>query len=496
MLALEPGGGAVEVAGLVLRTPGLSGVAEQVQTNPGAMRGESLVTDEFDQALASEGLEPQHAVILRDTREILGVQAAESRSTSTGEAAIQVDAPAPADGWGQVLLSTDEAGVMTWNFAESENPTGVASRGGNGVRTYLVRRHVPPAPAFEAGTSRGLAGVVGEKLLKVLAFKLIDKVAGEVGDHFVARWEEKKRPYRVREFSPENYKSAEPPLVEGERWGQLGAGRALIFVHGTFSRAHTCFGLLPLTFLEQMRQRYGGRVFAFDHYTLSQDPYANVDWLIQRIPEGTKLELDIVCHSRGGLVSRVLAERQSEISLGSRSVDVRRVAFVASPNNGTLLGDPEHFGDLIDTYTSLVNLFPDTGMLEVIQAVISVVKQIAVGALGGLDGLVSMAPGGDFLKALNTATPAKADYFALASDYEPVSAGLRDFVADRLADLVFKAENDLIVPTAGVYEENGSSQFPIQRLHSFPAADGVEHTRYFCNETTQTKLSEWLATEP
>lgn len=491
---LKPDGKAIQVGGLTLRTPALRGIAVAVPTSRQAMRSARLLTGDLDQALADAGLETRHAVVLRDTRETLAAPAAGTRSTTTGEPALEVEAPAPGEGYGQVLLATDESGVMTWSFAEEDNRAPTV-RGPGGTRTYLVRRHVPSSKPTGAA-ARGLVGAIGNKLLKVLVFRLIDEVAGRVGDHYVGRWESANRPYRVREFRPGDYTSADAPLVKGDRWHQFGGGRTLLFVHGTFSRAHTGFGLLPAAFIEQMHARYGGRVFAFDHFTLSQDPRVNVEWLIEQIPDGSTLELDIICHSRGGLVSRELAERQPELSLGSRSIEVRRIAFVGTPNNGTLLADPKHFGDLIDTYTSLLNLFPDTGVLEVIQTVISVVKQIAVGALEGLDGLTAMRPGGDFLKGLNKASPAAGGtYFGLASNYEPTEGGFADFVADRLADSIFKADNDLIVPTDGVSGANGSNLFPIEHLHAFPATDGIQHTRYFENQVAREKLAEWMTAD-
>lgn len=119
-------------------------------------------------------------------------------------------------------------------------------------------------------------------------------------------------------------------------------------VHGTLSRAHTAFVRLPQELVADLHRRYDGRVFAFDHYTLSEDPRQNVDWFIEQLPESIKLDLDIVCHSRGGLVSRVLTERQSELSLGSRTLNVNRLVFVATPNTGTVLTDAKHLGDLVD----------------------------------------------------------------------------------------------------------------------------------------------------
>jgi hypothetical protein len=131
----------------------------------------------------------------------------------------------------------------------------------------------------------------------------------------------------------------------------------------------------------------------------------------------------------------------------------------------------------------------------VIQTVISVVKQIAVGALKGLDGLTSMKPGGDFLKGLNATISVNGDYSALASNYEPGNGGLADSVLDAFADALFKAENDLVVPTGGVGEANGSPLLPAERLHTFPGTDSIEHTRYFKNPVAQAKLTEWMTAD-
>jgi hypothetical protein len=48
-----------------------------------------------------------------------------------------------------------------------------------------------------------------------------------------------------------------------------------------------------------MHRAYAGRVFAFDHFTLSDDPEGNVDEPIARLPSPTNPRGDIVCHSTG-----------------------------------------------------------------------------------------------------------------------------------------------------------------------------------------------------
>jgi pimeloyl-ACP methyl ester carboxylesterase len=202
---------------------------------------------------------------------------------------------------------------------------------------------------------------------------------------------------------------------------------------------------------------------------------------------GAPLELDVVCHSRGGLVARCLAER-SELA-------IERVVFVGTPNAGTVLADFDHLGDLLDAYTTLLSFVPDVGITDVLETLIALAKSLTVGALKGLEGLVSMTPRGTFLDHLNATASASAGarYFALASDYEPLTPALREWARNRLTDSLFAhAANDLVVPTDGVYGANGAVGFPIADRHVFGTADGIAHSGYFTSEIGAGKLLEWL----
>jgi len=265
-----------------------------------------------------------------------------------------------------------------------------------------------------------------------------------------------------------------------------------MFVHGTFSQSHTGFGALPKDFIEEVHRAYSGRVVAFDHFTLSHDPLRNVKELAERIPEGADLELDIICHSRGGLVSRVLAEKQGELSLGSRRIAIGRIVFVATPNGGTLLADAEHLNELIDTYTNRLNCVPEVGVTDVLETIITVVKQLAVGTLKGLEGLRSMDPDAAFLKEwLNVQDTSAPTYFALGSNYEPPVAGWATF-KDAVLDAIFKNQNDLVVPTEGVYADNGSSVFPIADRRVFAEQEGIAHSGFFANEKARQHILDCL----
>ncbi len=128
----------------------------------------------------------------------------------------------------------------------------------------------------------------------------------------------------------------------------------------------------------------------------------------------------------------------------------------------------------------------------VADAVITVVKHAAVGALRGLDGLQAMSPQGEFLKWLNSATSDTGRYFAMSGDFEPDNQGWKKYAADRLMDRIFQEPNDLVVPTASVYAENGSNRFPITNRLEFGESDGVHHSGYFGHPTARDQLLAWL----
>src|SRR5262245_66646291 len=108
----------------------------------------------------------------------------------------------------QVLLVKDEAGVLTWHFAE---PT----RGlGDGGRTFVIDRRVfvspqPGGPTMPGERTRGVASAIATKVLNVVVFPLIDPVAGRVADYFAGEWEAKKRPYRLRWSTPDDFAQPE-----------------------------------------------------------------------------------------------------------------------------------------------------------------------------------------------------------------------------------------------------------------------------------------------
>jgi hypothetical protein len=92
-------------------------------------------------------------------------------------------------------------------------------------------------------------------------------------------------------------------------------GKILLFIQGTFSNSQHLF--------DEIRKAPGGpelvaratapgaydQILAFDHPTLSLSPIVNAVDLREALA-GTQAAVDIVCHSRGGLVARTVAGRQ------------------------------------------------------------------------------------------------------------------------------------------------------------------------------------------
>jgi len=78
-------------------------------------------------------------------------------------------------------------------------------------------------------------------------------------------------------------------------------------------------------------------VLAFDHPTVSVTPTAKATWLADLV-RGAGLTVDIIAHSRGGFVARMLTEQPSAVGLGPDSVDVRRLIML--PHRSRALCSP------------------------------------------------------------------------------------------------------------------------------------------------------------
>ena len=228
------------------------------------MRGAEQLTEALRDALASQHMESQETIEITDTAE-LDVGGVATRSTSLGEPSMVLEVPDAGQGFGQVVLAIDEAGVTTWNLPEDEGETGDATRGGT-TRTYVIRRHVPPVG--DPGATRGLTGALGKKLLKVLVFPIIDPLSARrptIGEQVT-----KQTALPACAASRlDDYRGARRPRWAA-RVGRLAGGRACCSC-----TAPSAVPTAPLAMPPYLRRRAAPpirrAVFAFDHFTMSDD---------------------------------------------------------------------------------------------------------------------------------------------------------------------------------------------------------------------------------
>ena len=488
MAQLDPAGGPVRVGIATLITPGLAGVVEAASEVSEPLRRSGGAIEEVDAALERLGFETQEMITISDAAEVEGASEG-IRFTSNGEPAIELAVPAPAEDARQVVLAVDEAGVVAWHFGRDQEDRIDAS--GRVTRTYLIRRRVPNPPAGPA--RRGLIGRFRAKVIRVLTVRVI----GDIANYLAASWERHYRPYSLRRFDPDNFTRWVPPGSVPD-WNNLAMGRALLFVHGTFSRADRGFADFDPQAFARIHEAYGRRVFAFDHPTISENPISNVFWFLSNIPPDIELDLDIVCHSRGGLVSRVLAEHAQDFGVSNR-IRVHRTVLVAVPNQGTKLADSQYFNDLLDVFTTLSNLVPVPSPWHIFEAVAAVVRQMVVAGQQGLDGLDCMVPERPFLGALNSYALGGRSYFGVASDFEPVGGSeVWNQLKDRVIDLIHGEENDVMVSQSSAFGANGSTSFPIAppELLVYANAAHVDHFSYFKQTMTLDWLLRWLTPVP
>jgi hypothetical protein len=394
-----------------------------------------------------------------------------------------------------VLLVEDESsGALSWVIPDIARE-GREAAGPRGLARTL-RFTLPLASIAQAQGARGFRDLsdLGKKI-KSYFFKVTDELLGPIIHGFAKKWETKHRPTFTRTFGPDDYQNDDPnfPPLNEAGWRRLSQGRALLFVHGTFSTSGA-FGPLEPSAIAEFSRRYGGRMFAFNHPTMTADPRENAIAFLSDIPASVKLEIDIVCHSRGGLVARQIA------ALGevAGSVAVRRIVFVGATNAGTALADDDHMVEMIDRFTTIAKFIPEGTVKKIVDALVLVVKVIGHGFLHDLEGLSAMNPSGEFLRTLNVPSGAAPDFFAIASDFEPKPdtpflslTRVEDLAVDRVFD---DAANDLVVPRDGVFSKNGAGGFPIAdaRCLKYGPADAIIHTEFFSEPRTGAKLLEWL----
>ncbi len=334
----------------------------------------------------------------------------------------------------EVLVLVERDGVLEWKLPIRPSGSGFADS--DATRRFTIA---------EANPSGSLASWIGDRIKAVVVRFVVKRFANWTARQIVKRLE--------RDLVTGPVRLEGDTLGDLEQWGHHDrfptlSGRTLLLVHGTFSSTAGSFGGLTATphgqaLLQHWRQRYD-HIVGFDHATLSEDPVENAAMLYDALQRaGRPGALDIVCFSRGGLVTRVLTQ---EVFDDDWYGSVGSIGFVATTNGGTLLATPDNWKNLLDITTNLVTgsmrlaslINPAwAGITASIGALASGVgvfaKALTVGAMeedGSVPGLAAMVPDGPLVARLNGARPLPGTLHGFTSAFD---TGQIDYNADTVA---------------------------------------------------------------
>lgn len=299
-------------------------------------------------------------------------------------------------------------------------------------------------------------------------------------------------------------------------------GRTLLFVHGTFSNSKNMLGEFEATepglrFLDQAlsgAKKYDNVVF-FEHATLAVSPVINALEL-GRFFANTSGQIDVIAHSRGGLVVRWWLEAFGK-SLGVLPAMPVRAVLVGAPLNGTSLAAPDKLQGVLSLISNIgafaeatLKLGSANPFIWVAGALVHVVVS-ATGALARtplVDGLVALIPGLCGQSAVNNnheldrlrLGPCAVDprYFAVQSNFEAEPHSKWQFwkyftkasMADTVTNAIFSEPNDLVVNTASMINFG----VPKLELAADPHDFGTNGEVWHCNYFRQKETIEYIET--
>jgi len=306
----------------------------------------------------------------------------------------------------------------------------------------------------------------------------------------------------------------------------------LVFVHGMASSTRGSFsgflGVDAQPQWEALKKLFGGRIYAFEHRTLSDSPIDNAIDLLRSLP--ARARVNLVSHSRGGLVGDLISLRSIDNDLlerfkrgdkrlenadlydqkqlkelarliNEKQLRIERFVRCAAPSRGTLLAG-ENIDLFLSVLTNLVQLIPGVGGTPLYE----VTKRIALEIIRSrtepseVPGIEAMMPQSQLVALLNNAKArAGGDIGVVAGD---ISGGnwlkrIGLFASDHI---IYEArDNDLVVNTDAMF--NGARRVadttPLPTAgYVFDQGADVNHFSYFRNTRTRGAVIDWLSGRP
>lgn len=293
--------------------------------------------------------------------------------------------------------------------------------------------------------------------------------------------------------------------------------RLLLLIHGPISSTIGTFGQLSLTvwgraLLAAWEAAYDA-VLGFDHDTIARDPLQNAQELLELLRSVAAAPLiDVVAHSRGGLV----LESLSTLAAGDRTgPQIARGTLVASPNAGTPLAADSR---RLELAALLANLTAATGLGMSTIGPTPTADLVSLAALSGLaalldsrvtgiaPGLTAMQPGSDLLAELAERErahkgPLMRELTAIAGASAPAwstaTHSPREMPASLARELSERAQaftdgpGDLVVPLASMTSMDPQAETQLADIYTLGSTPVVHHLNYLTRPEVTTALDRW-----
>ena len=300
----------------------------------------------------------------------------------------------------------------------------------------------------------------------------------------------------------------------------LDSGDYLLFIHGTGSSSKGSFSELKGSKLWMHIQDVykPGHVLALQHRTLTESPLTNILKLVDKLP--AEANIDLISHSRGGLVSDLLCRfaadargfDSNEISclqnegrayeiprileieklIRGKKITIRKQIRVACPARGTILAG-RRIHDFFNITMNLVGLVSGQNVnpayiafKELILALIETKDNT-----DALPGIEAQNPESPFIKALNYpgSTILIPTPLMVIAGNSRVSLKLKGLLV--IASKLFYLEgNDLVVNTVSMYQ--GAKRQPGKGFYYLEQTGETNHFGYFTNESSRLAITTAL----
>lgn len=314
-------------------------------------------------------------------------------------------------------------------------------------------------------------------------------------------------------------------------------GKILLIIHGTFSNTDnnlTAFNDTPFGrgFLNQAKSNYD-QIIAFSHPTVGVSPFTNAVELGSFF-RTSKADVDVICHSRGGLVSRWWNE-----IIESHSDRKVRIVFLGATLGGTSLASPYKLKAALDWLVNVSRgvttglqvgsaIFPvASGFFAAVMGINRIFTSIVgtaaktplldagIALVPGLNGqsrqgknseLIGLRNSFDRLSKTEQSKLLKSYYF-IGSNFEPNHQEpwwkfwknfSKQAIFDFGADKIFQKSNDLVVETESMNElcdqlDSSHQQTLKKQTFNFAEGDKIHHLNYFSAQKTLKLIEKHLS---